>query len=90
MASEVEETLKRLVAHKGVIGTIIVNSDGIPIKSTLDSHTTTQYSGLINQLVEQARTMFKEIDSTNDLTFMRLRTKKHELMVAPDGYVAWV
>ena len=29
--------------------------------------------------------MFKEIDSTNDLTFMRLRTKKHELMVAPDG-----
>ena len=85
MASEVEETLKRLVTHKGVIGTIVVNSDGIPIKSTLDSHTTTQYSGLINQLVEQARTMFKEIDSTNDLTFLRLRTKKHELMVAPDG-----
>ena len=85
MASEVEETLKRLVAHKGVIGTIVVNSDGIPIKSTLDSHTTTQYSGLINQLVEQVRTMFKEIDSTNDLTFLRLRTKKHELMVAPDG-----
>jgi hypothetical protein len=24
--------LKRLVAHKGVIGTVIVNSDGIPIK----------------------------------------------------------
>ena len=42
MASEVEETLKRLVTHKGVIGTIVVNGDGIPIKSTLDSHTTTQ------------------------------------------------
>ncbi len=53
MASEVEETLKRLVAHKGVIGTIVVNNDGIPIKSTLDNHTTTQYSGLINQLVDQ-------------------------------------
>ena len=37
------------------------------------------------KLFEQARTKFKEIDSTNDLTFMRLRTKKHELMVAPDG-----
>jgi dynein light chain roadblock-type len=84
MASEVEETLKRLVSHKGVIGTIIVNADGIPIKSTLDSHTTTQYSGLMNQLVDQAKTMFKEIDSSNDLTFMRLRTKKHEIMVAPD------
>jgi len=84
MASEVEETLKRLVAHKGVIGTIIVNSEGIPIKSTLDQHTTTQYSGLINQLVDQAKNMFKEIDSSNDLTFMRLRTKKHEIMIAPD------
>ena len=45
MASEVEETLKRLVTHKGVIGTIVVNGDGIPIKSTLDSHTTTQVIG---------------------------------------------
>ena len=38
---------------KGVIGTIVVNNDGIPIKSTLDNHTTTQYAGLINQLVDQ-------------------------------------
>ena len=53
MSSEVEETLKRLIAHKGVIGTIVVNNDGIPIKSTLDNHTTTQYAGLINQLVDQ-------------------------------------
>nr|XP_040574307.1 dynein light chain roadblock-type 2-like [Lepeophtheirus salmonis]ACO15208.1 Dynein light chain roadblock-type 2 [Caligus clemensi] len=84
MSSEVEETLKRLVSHKGVIGTLIVNSEGVPIKSTLDSHTTTQYAGLLNQLVDQAKAMFKEIDSSNDLTFLRLRTKKHEIMVAPD------
>ena len=55
MSSEVEETLKRLVSHKGVIGTIVVNNDGIPIKSTLDNHTTTQYAGLINQLVDQVK-----------------------------------
>jgi len=84
MSTEVEETLKRLVQHKAVIGTIVVNCEGIPIKSTLDNHTTTQYSGLINQLVDQAKTMFKEIDPSNDLTFMRLRTRKHEIMVAPD------
>ena len=45
MATEVEETLKRLVSHKAVIGTIVVNYDGIPIKSTMDPHVTTQYSG---------------------------------------------
>ena len=54
----VEETLKRLVQHKAVIGTIVVNCEGIPIKSTLDNHTTTQYSGLINQLVDQAKVIF--------------------------------
>ena len=58
MSSEVEETLKRLIAHKGVIGTIVVNNDGIPIKSTLDNHTTTQYAGLINQLVDQVSLFF--------------------------------
>ena len=75
MASEVEETLKRLVAHKGVIGTIVVNTDGVPIKSTLDNATTVQYSGLLNNLVDQAKTMFKELDPTNDLTFLRIKTK---------------
>lgn len=28
MASEVEDTLKRIQSHRGVIGTIVVNSEG--------------------------------------------------------------
>ena len=55
MAAELEETLKRLVQNKAVIGTMVINSDGIPIKSTLEISITTQYSGLINQLVDQGR-----------------------------------
>ena len=30
------------------------------------------------------KAMFKDIDNTNDLTFLRLRTKKHKIMVAPE------
>ena len=29
MSSEVEESLKRIGSHSGVVGTIVVNSDGI-------------------------------------------------------------
>ena len=58
-----------------MIGTIVVNTDGVPIKSTLDNATTVQYSGLLNNLVDQAKTMFKELDPTNDLPFLRIRTK---------------
>mmetsp|Transcript_21896 Transcript_21896/g.34316 ORF Transcript_21896/g.34316 Transcript_21896/m.34316 type:complete len:103 (+) Transcript_21896:71-379(+) len=82
--SEVEETLKRLQSHKGVIGVVIVNQDGIPIRSTFDQAVTVQYAGLITQLCSKARSAVRELDPQNDLTFLRLRSKKHEIMVAPD------
>lgn len=82
--TEVEETLKRLVGHKGVVGTVVVNKEGVPIKSTLDNVTTNQYSGLLNNLVTQAKQMFQDLDPSNDLNFLRIRTKKHEFMVVPD------
>ncbi|CAG5073833.1 hypothetical protein G9C98_001756 [Cotesia typhae] len=83
-AQEVEETMKRIQSHKGVVGTIVVNSEGIPIKSTLDNTTTVQYAGLISQLSDKARSVVRDLDPTNDLTFLRIRSKKHEVMVAPD------
>ena len=59
MAAELEDTLKRLVQNKAVIGTMVTNSEGVPIKSTLDVNVATQYSGLINQLVDQGRVILK-------------------------------
>ncbi|KAG4094339.1 roadblock-type dynein light chain [Neocallimastix lanati (nom. inval.)] len=82
--SEVEETIKRLQSHKGVEGIVIVNSDGIPIRSTLDNNLTVQYSALITQLASKARSVVRDLDPQNDLTFLRIRSKKHEIMVAPD------
>ncbi|KAL7858296.1 hypothetical protein AOLI_G00183980 [Acnodon oligacanthus] len=82
--AEVEDTLKRIQAHKGVIGTIVVNAEGIPIRTTLDNSTTVQYAGLLLQLAMKARSTVRDIDPQNDLTFLRIRSKKHEIMVAPD------
>ncbi|KAK3733492.1 hypothetical protein QZH41_019397 [Actinostola sp. cb2023] len=81
--SEVEETLKRIQSHKGVIGVIIINLEGIPIRSTLDNSTSVQYAGLFHQLTHKARSTVRDIDPQNDLTFLRIRSKKHEIMVAP-------
>lgn len=39
MASDlatVEETVKRLSSHKGVLGVLVINGDGVPIRSTLE------------------------------------------------------
>jgi len=84
MSNEIEETMKRIQSHKGVVGTIVVNSEGIPIKTTLDNTTTVQYSGLISALADKARSVVRDLDPSNDLTFLRIRSKKHEIMVAPD------
>ena len=66
-----------------MVGLIVVNSEGIPIKTTLDNSTTVQYAGLLHQLTAKARSVVRDIDPQNDLTFLRIRSKKHEIMVAP-------
>ncbi|CAH3042400.1 unnamed protein product [Pocillopora meandrina] len=82
--SEVEESLKRIQSHKGVLGIIVVNSEGIPIRTTMDNSTTVQYAGLFHQLTSKARNTVRDIDPQNDLMFLRVRSKKHEILVAPD------
>jgi len=80
----VEETFKRLQSHKGVIGVIIINSDGIAIRSTLDNDLTVQYAALMSQFTVKARGVVKNLDAENELKFVRIRSKKHEIMIAPE------
>jgi len=82
--AEVEETIKRIGAHKNVSGTIIVNSDGIPIRTTFDNASTVQHAGLLTSLAAKARSTVMNLDPSNDLTFIRIRSKKHEIMIAPE------
>merc|ERR1711892_1020923 len=81
---ELEETLKRLGQHAGVLGTIVVNSDGIAVKTTMDAAQTVQYTALISGLTKQARSMVRNIDPVNELNFVRIRSKKNEILIAPD------
>eukprot|EP00049_Salpingoeca_infusionum_P017460 m.353050 g.353050 ORF g.353050 m.353050 type:complete len:98 (+) comp16673_c0_seq1:216-509(+) len=83
--SEVEDTLKRIASHKGVEGIVVVNKDGIAIRTTLDQSLTTQYASLISSLAAQASHVVRELDPQNGLTFLRVRSKKHEIMVAPEN-----
>lgn len=61
----------------------VCSPSGIPIKSTMDNPTTTQYASLMHNFVLKARSTVREIDPQNDLTFLRIRSKKNEIMVAP-------
>ena len=106
MSIEVEETLKRLMSHKGVKGVLIMNSEGIPIRSSLSPEETENYAALVSQLAQKAAGVVRTLDDSDEvdrlyyfllflsifylllflfqLAFLRIRSKKHEIMIAPD------
>merc|ERR1719422_852254 len=82
--SEIEEAISRIKTHKGVSGIVIVNAEGIPIRSDLEKSLANKYGKMISQLSDKARSLVRDLDPQNNLTFLRIRSKKHEIMVAPD------
>merc|ERR1712093_137133 len=83
--SEIEDTWLRIEMRPNVVGVIVVNSDGLPIRSSItDTNLQNQYAHLITALAAKARHCVRDLDPTNDLTFLRIRSKKTEIMVAPD------
>jgi len=83
--SDIEATLQRIQQHKGVVGYIIINNEGHYVKTTLDNSTTTQYQQLISQLTMKSRSVIRDLDPQDNLRFLRLRSLKHEIMIAPDN-----
>lgn len=41
---------------------VILNSEGIPIRTTLDNNETAQYSALITQLAAKAKSVIRDLD----------------------------
>lgn len=82
--NEADETFKRLIACKGVQGIIVMNSEGIPVRTTFNNNLTILYISQIHGLTAKAKAFVKEMDHANELTFIRLRSHKDEILIAPD------
>ncbi|CAO3597653.1 unnamed protein product [Absidia cylindrospora] len=83
---EIEETIKRISGRKGVKGVIIMNHSGQTIRTTMEPERTKEYALQYSPLVKQSQTTVSTLDEENDLTFLRIRTKKHEVMIAPSKF----
>ncbi|CAM6109845.1 unnamed protein product [Calypogeia fissa] len=82
--SEVEETIKRIGSHKGIIGTMICNGDGIPLQSTLDKATTLQYAAFLTPLAGRARIITNSHNTKDELMVLRIRTRANEIIITSD------
>ena len=83
MSEKIEETLNRINTHKGVIGIIIVNSKGIAIRSTMSQTDTVDYGSLITQFITKAELTIKALHQDEDISFIRIRSRKNEIIIAP-------
>ncbi|KAJ3183031.1 Dynein light chain roadblock-type 2 [Geranomyces variabilis] len=80
--ADVEATLTRITSHTGVQGIVIATHEGSVIRSTLDNIQTQQISTLVTQLAARGKSVVRDLDPEDDLTFLRIRSKKNEIMVA--------
>lgn len=84
MSAIIEEIFNKMNTHKGVEGIILSDSEGVPIKSTFnDEKKTYFYTTSASMFIKRCRNVVKELIE-EELTFIRIRTKLNEIMIAPE------
>ncbi|KAJ3937578.1 MAG: hypothetical protein NXY57DRAFT_364995 [Lentinula lateritia] len=91
---ELEQTLALLSSHRSVLGYMLL-SRGHPASiirhsgGVFDGEHGKKYAGVIARIVETVQAGLEEINGVesegDDVKFLRVRTKRHELMISPDG-----
>ncbi|KAH7873247.1 hypothetical protein F5879DRAFT_789052 [Lentinula edodes] len=94
MTPELEQTLALLSSHRSVLGYMLL-SRGHPASiirhsgGVFDGEHGKKYAGVIARIVETVQAGLEEINGVesegDDVKFLRIRTKRHELMISPDG-----
>ena len=84
MSAIIEEIFNKVNTHKGVEGIILSDIEGVPIKTTFnDEQTTYYYTTAASMFIKKCKNVVKELIE-EDLTFIRIRTKLNEIMIAPE------
>lgn len=90
---ELEQTLTMLTSHRSVLGymlltrshpTTIIRHSGV----VFEGEQGRKYAGAVGRIVESVQRGLEEVSAdqseTDDMRFMRIRTKRHEIMISPD------
>ena len=92
MQSEVEERIARIQTHRGVKGLIVVKKTEMKegnqpqiVRTTMgQGEDTIKYAVRLSELAITARSLVRDLDPKNDLTFLRVTCKNYDMMIAPD------
>lgn len=84
--SEVEETIERIKVQGGVEGYVICNKQGQVLRRfpTMPQDVAERFAQSMMALSSQARGVVRDLQPKNELKYLRVRAKKHEILVAYD------
>ena len=84
----VRSTLLRIGGHKGVIGYMVLNpKDGSVMECVgfgNDKDMTERYADVLYGFVQLTQSTVRTLDRDDDLTFLRMRWRLREILIAPD------
>ena len=86
---EIDHALSNLLAEPGVEGYVVINYDGIPVKSyPEDKIPAVQYASLVADLVSKTKATLKQLDSTDsEFTYLRMRTKNEREIIVTNQII---
>ncbi|KAH0834643.1 hypothetical protein J3R83DRAFT_10152 [Lanmaoa asiatica] len=99
MPPELEQTLALLSAHRSVLGYLLLSrGDQVSIIRhsgvVFEGEQGRKYASVVGRIVESVQAGLEEVSGEeNDgdhIRFMRIRTKRHELMISPGVFVLFV
>ena len=67
----IDQSIDRLTNFSFRLGLMIIDSEGIPIRTSMDNETTLHYAALISQLIIHAKRVVRELDPTQELEQLR-------------------
>lgn len=85
MTTEIEAIMKGLGNLTGVIGTMTMNSNGLPIRTTFKDAEAVHYAALVSEFIRKAKSTI-EIPLMNGtpIDIIRVRSHKNEIIICPD------
>jgi len=82
MSGEIDGVLNPLGNLTGVIGTMVMNSNGLPIRTTFKDAEAIHYAAFISEFLRKLRTVLEPMMGA-PLTVIRVRSHKNEIIIAP-------
>ena len=85
MISDSEKIFLQISQKPGVLGSIAMKTDGIPIRTDFSDEQTNLYCALVSQFLKRTDKVLGNILDDPKLESIRIRSKKNELIIAPEG-----